>query len=284
MEKVALLFSGGEDSVLALAALRKDPAREVVALVTTFTDPENRLAMHRIRRALVEAQAASVKCRLEAVHVPLGASNRTYQDAMNRSLTRLRDEGVRTVATGDLHLQDIRAYREAWLRTLGLQTVFPIWGHSPFLVAREFVDAGYRAAVICIDRDRMPAESVGKEFDHGWLDALPAGVDPCGEGGEFHTFVHDGPGFAFPIPIARQTPYSDQRFTFAELDLGPHSLCTVCNAPFTCGAELPAEHCWCMAEPKIAPDLAAATCMCPRCLADTITRRSGPDPLVRRDS
>ncbi len=284
MEKVALLFSGGKDSVLALTALRKDRSREIVALVATFTDTDDRLTMHRVRRALIEAQATSLKCRMEAVHVPVGASNASYEQAMARTLMRLRDEGVRTIATGDLHLAEIRAYREAWLGTLGLRPLFPIWGHAPERVAREFVDAGYRAAVVCIDRDRMPVESVGKTFDHPWLDALPAGVDPCGEGGEFHTFVHDGPGFAFPIPIAKQTVYSDQRFAFAELELGPHSTCTVCRTPFACGAELQTEHCWCMAEPKITPDLSAAQCMCPRCLADTIIRRSAPDPLFQRDS
>jgi uncharacterized protein (TIGR00290 family) len=267
MEKVALLYSGGKDSVLALAALRKDPSREVVALVATFTQADDRLAMHRVRRPLIEAQAASLKCPLVAVHVQGGASNSTYEAAMNRAITQLRDQGVQTVATGDLHLDDLRAYRVQWLRALGMQAHFPLWGHPPELVARAFVDAGYRASVICVDRNCMPIDSIGKEFDHPWLDSLPAGVNPCGETGEFHTFVHDGPDFAFPVPIGNRTLYADQRFSFADLQLGRHSTCTACGAPFACGAESQTEHCWCMAAPTITPDSSAAACMCPRCMA-----------------
>jgi uncharacterized protein (TIGR00290 family) len=267
MEKVALLYSGGKDSVQALAALRKDHTREVVALVATLIDAENRLATHRVRRELVEAQAASLKCRLDVVHVPRDASNATYEEKMNRTLTQLRNEGIETIATGDLHLEEIRTYREKWLNTLGMRAHFPLWGRAPALLAEEFIDAGYRATVTCVDRARMPIESAGKAFDHDWLGALPSGVDPNGEGGEFHTFVLDGPDFAFPMPIANQTLYSDERFAFADLQLGPHSTCAACGAPFACGAALPAAHCWCMAEPKITPDVSATKCWCPRCLA-----------------
>jgi uncharacterized protein (TIGR00290 family) len=274
MRHVALLHSGGKDSVLALAALRSDPSVTVTALVATFTENDDRLAMHRIRRPLIEAQAASLRCNLEVVRVPHGASNDQYEKAMNRTLIRLRDAGVEALATGDLHLAPIRAYREAWLARLGVQPLFPLWGRPPAAIVHDFLAAGYRATVICIDHERLPVTSLGKELNQEWLDALPPGVDPCGEGGELHTFVHDGPGFAFPIPIAGQTLSSDGPFSFADLRLGPSSTCAQCGAPFACGAESRTLRCWCMAEPPVLLHEDQATCCCPRCLTQRKTASS----------
>lgn len=276
MRRVALLHSGGKDSVLALAALRLDPMVQVVALVATFTEEDDRLAMHRIRRSLVEAQAASLRCSLEVVHVPNGASNVVYEERMNRTLATLRDAGVEAIATGDLHLEAIRAYREAWLARFGIQALFPLWGRPPADLMHAFVAAGYCATIICVDHERLPTESVGRAIDQAWLDALPAGVDPCGESGEYHSFVHDGPGFAFPIPIAERSSYQDGRYSFMDLQLGPCSTCVRCNAPFVCGAASPAQDCWCMTCPPAALDGAQAACFCPRCLAQRYVTFASP--------
>ena len=272
MNRVALLHSGGKDSVLALAALRCDPAIDAVTLITTFTEGDDRVTMHRVRRPLIEAQAASLRCELTAVHVPHGASNVIYEHAMNRAVASLRDTGIETIATGDLHLDSIRAYREAWLARLGMRALFPLWGRPPSTIVREFIEGQYRAIAICIDHTRMRPESVGREMNKAWFDALLPGVDPSGEGGEYHSFVHDGPGFAFPIPIASQAIHRDDRFSFADLEPGHCSTCAQCSAPFTCGAEIRTAHCWCMTAPPVALDQDQATCICPRCLA----RRKAP--------
>ncbi|MFN0300853.1 MAG: ATP-binding protein [Burkholderiales bacterium] len=276
MRRVALLHSGGKDSVLALAALRLDSTVQVVALVATFTEEADRLAMHRIRRSLLEAQAASLRCSLEVVRVPNGASNAVYEQRMNRVVEKLRGAGVEAIATGDLHLEAIRAYREAWLSRLGIQALFPLWGRPPTEVVHAFIAAGYRAMIICIDRERLPEESIGREIDQSWLDALPADVDPCGESGEYHSFVHDGPGFAFPVPLAERSSYRDGRFLFMELGLGPCSTCARCKAPFVCGAASPSQDCWCIACPPAELDSEQATCVCPRCLAQRRVSFSSP--------
>ncbi len=278
MRRVALLHSGGKDSVLALAALRLDPTVRVVALVATFTEEDDRLAMHRIRRPLLEAQAASLRCSLEVVHVPNGAANVCYEQRMNQMAAKLRGAGVEAIATGDLHIEAIRAYREAWLARLGIRALFPLWGRPSAEMVHDFIAAGYRATIICIDHDRLPEESVGREIDRSWLDALPADVDPCGESGEYHSFVHDGPGFAFPIPLAERSNYRDGRFLFTELRLGPCSTCARCKAPFVCGAASPPKGCWCMACPPadLDLDLEQATCFCPRCLAQRDVSLTSP--------
>ncbi len=287
MNRVALLHSGGKDSVLALAALQRDPSVTVVTLVATVTEGDNRLAMHRIERPLIEAQAASLRCSLEIVQVPHAASNDRYERAMNQTIARLQKAGVEAIATGDLHLVAIRAYREGWLAGLGMKALFPLWGRSSPAVVRGFIDAGYRATVICIDNARMPIKAIGEELDQRWLDALPPGVDPCGESGEYHSFVHDGPGFAFPIPIAERTIYQEGRFSFADLRLAPCSTCVRCRAPFACGAASGAPQCWCMAEPPVLPDQNQAACFCPRCLAHIAashaTERTARGPLAPTD-
>ncbi len=271
--------------MLALAALRRDPAIDAVTLITTFAEDDDRVAMHRVRRPLLEAQAASLRCELAAVHVPRGASNVLYEHAMNRAVASLRDTGIETIAAGDIHLESIRAYREAWLAQLGMKALFPLWGRPPSTIVREFIDREYRAIAICIDHERMRPESIGLEMNEAWFDALLPGVDRCGEGGEFHSFVHDGPDFAFPIPIASQTIYREDRFSFAELELGRCSMCVQCGAPFTCGAETRTANCWCMTAPPVVLHPQQATCLCPRCLAQrktpvaSATARSARDPL-----
>ncbi len=276
MRHVALLHSGGKDSVLALAALRIDPTVTVVALVATLTEEDERLSMHRIRRPLLEAQAASLRCSLEVVHVPTGASNAIYEQRMNRMVAKLQRAGVEAIATGDLHLEAIRAYREAWLARIGVGALFPLWGRPPADVVHALIAAGYRATIICIDHERLPEESLGRAIDQSWLNALPAGVDSCGEAGEYHSFVHDGPGFAFPIPIVERSRYRDGRFSFMDLQLGPCSTCARCNAPFVCGAASPSQDCWCMACPPAALDREQATCFCPRCLAQRDVSSASP--------
>ncbi len=218
----ALAWSGGKDSSLALAALQADPAVEVVALITTVTADYDRISMHGVRRSILEAQVAELGLLLVEATIPAAASNQIYEEAFGAALDTLRvvHPNLRRLAIGDLFLADVRAYRERLLARLGWEPVLPLWGRDTSQLAREFVDQGYRAIVTCVDTTQLGAEFCGREFDSALLADLPATVDPCGERGEFHTCVYDGPIFNRPLrPQRGERVRRDDRFEYCDLTL-----------------------------------------------------------------
>jgi uncharacterized protein (TIGR00290 family) len=220
---VALAWSGGKDSSLALASLRADPEVEVVALVTTVTRDFDRISMHGVRRSVLDAQVAAIGLPLVEATIPAAASNAIYEEAFSAALTEVRRRwpAVRHLAFGDLFLTDVRAYREALLGPLGWQPVFPLWGRDTAALARHFVEAGYRAILTCVDTTQLGPEFAGREFDAALLADLPAGVDPCGERGEFHSCVYAGPIFRRPLALRTcGRVRRDGRFEYCDVALG----------------------------------------------------------------
>lgn len=217
---IALSWSGGKDSSLALAALRGDPSAEVVALLTSVTTGYDRVSIHGVRRALLEAQAASLELPLVEIALAPACSNAEYEAAFHGGLARLRQRfpACTTIAFGDLFLEDVRAYRERLLDGSGFVPVFPLWGRDTTELAREFVEAGFRARLVCVDTTQLGAAFAGRAFDADLLRDLPPTVDPCGERGEFHTFVSGGPIFARDVPIeVGEVVLRDGRFAYCEL-------------------------------------------------------------------
>lgn len=218
MKPVALAWSGGKDSLMALEALEADPRVEVRVLLTTVTDPQRRISMHGIRESLLDAQAAALGLRLAKCRLPAAASNAVYRERFAAALRPLMDEGIGAVAFGDLFLEDVREFREEQMRALGTEALFPIWGEPTAAMACGFVSRGHRAVLCCIDASQIDPGFLGREFDASLLNELPAGADPCGENGEFHTFVHAGPRFASPLDVRRgETHVADGRFHFLDL-------------------------------------------------------------------
>ena len=216
-EPIVLAFSGGKDSSLTLHELRRDGRFEVAGLVTTVTEGYGRISMHGVRRCLLHEQAASIGVPLTEVTIPPRASNEVYERAMGEALVRFRKDGIRRVAFGDLFLEDVRDYRLRQLEALGLECVFPLWGRPTAALARTFVDDGFRARIVCLDPAALDASFAGRAFDDAFLADLPDGVDPCGENGEFHTFVFDGPIFRRPLAVSVGEVVERDGFWFCDL-------------------------------------------------------------------
>ena len=219
---VVLSWSGGKDSSLALAALRADPSAEVVAVLTTITREYDRISIHGVRRGVLEAQVAAIGLPLIEVSIPAAADNAAYERAFAATLAAFHKErpDVRHLAFGDLFLADVRAYRERVLPVLGWTPMFPLWGMDTTALAAEFVRAGYRAILTCVDTTQLAPEFAGREFDASLLAELPAGVDPCGERGEFHTCVYAGPIFSHPLPVrVGERVRRDGRFEYCDVTI-----------------------------------------------------------------
>lgn len=219
-EPVILSWSGGKDSSLALAALRQDSSVEVVGVLTSVTSGYERISIHGVRRVLLDQQVRAMGLPLFEVTLQPGSSNAAYEAAFADAIDAVRHAhpGLRRIAFGDLFLEDVRAYREQQLASLGIEGVFPIWGLPTDRLAREFVDRGFEARLVCVDTQQLDARFAGRAFDHALLDELPATVDPCGERGEFHTFVANGPIFDAPIAYeVGETVLRDGRFAYCEL-------------------------------------------------------------------
>jgi len=216
--RILLAWSSGKDSAWALHVLRQSGDVEVVALLTTFNQEFDRVAMHAVRRELVEAQVQAAELPLIDMPLPWPCSNTDYEAAMAAALTRARAEHAIThVAFGDLFLEDVRQYREHRLRDTGLVPLFPLWGLPTPTLARDMVRGGLRAQITCIDPRQLDPAFAGRSFDDGFLDDLPEEVDPCGERGEFHSFAHAGPMFSRPIPIQVGEVVTRDGFVFADL-------------------------------------------------------------------
>jgi uncharacterized protein (TIGR00290 family) len=216
-ERVVFGWSGGKDSALALQAVLGDPALEVAALVTTVTDAYDRVSMHGVRCDLLHEQAASLGLPLVEARIPAPASNEAYEAAMRTAFTPFVEHGVRRVVFGDLFLQDVREYRERHSAQLGLGCHFPLWHEDTRRLARRFIAERFRAIVVCVDPKQIDPSFCGREFDDALLTDLPASADPCGERGEFHTFVYDGPIFERPLAVRRGEIVEREGFWFCDL-------------------------------------------------------------------
>ncbi len=195
-----LSWSGGKDSALAFQALR-DAGVEIDALITTVTEGYERISMHGVRRELLHRQAESLGVPVVEASIPIAASNDRYEQAMREALQPFRDAGTTRIAFGDLFLADVRAYRERLVASIAMEPVFPIWERDTSELAREFLALGFRAVLVCVDPRQIDSRFCGREYDEAMLAELPPSADPCGENGEFHTFVYDGPIFRQPVAI-----------------------------------------------------------------------------------
>jgi uncharacterized protein (TIGR00290 family) len=219
-ERVLVAWSGGKDSALALRAVLADPALEVEALLTTVTREYDRISVHGVRRSLLHAQVRALGLPLAEMEIPASCDNATYEAALADALraVRTRNVGVNRCVFGDLFLEDVRRYREERLAPLGMQPIFPLWGRDTSQLAREFIDHGFRAVIVCVDTTLLDASFSGREYDSSFLAELPPGVDPCGENGEFHTFVYDGPLFRERVDFSiGETVVRDERFVYTDL-------------------------------------------------------------------
>ncbi len=217
MKRTLLSWSSGKDSAWSLHLLRATGDYEIVGLLTTFNGAADRVAMHGVRRSLVMAQAEATGLPLWDVDLPWPCSNDDYECAMRAVCERALQVGVECIGFGDLFLTEIREYREKQLRGTGLQSVFPVWGIPTDALARDMIAAGLRAKLTCVDGNQIPLDLAGRDFDEQLLIDLPAGADPCGENGEFHSFVYAGPMFRNEVQVKSGDIVLRDQFAYADL-------------------------------------------------------------------
>jgi uncharacterized protein (TIGR00290 family) len=225
--KILLSWSSGKDSAWALHVLNQRHPGAVAGLLTTVNEARDRVAMHAVRREMFEAQAAAAGLPIRCVYIPEPCSNEQYERQMSTAVERAVSDGFTHVAFGDLFLEDIRRYREDRLAGTRLTPLFPVWGIPTAQLARDMVDAGLRARLVCVDTRVLDPKFAGREFDHDLLHELPAHVDPCGENGEFHTCVYAGPMFSRAIPVVAGEVVQHDPFVWTDLLVreaaGPHT-------------------------------------------------------------
>jgi len=217
-KKIVLSWSGGKDSALAAYEILKEGRHDVAALLTTVTEDYDRVSMHGVRRVLLEAQARALNLPVRQVLIPKDAGNAQYEERMASVLEDFKAQGVHAVAFGDIFLEDLRAYRENNLARLGLRGIFPLWKRETGALVKDFIRLGFKAVVVCVDTQVLDASFAGAEINGDFLARLSAGVDPCGENGEFHSFVYDGPGWARPVPFTLgERVVRDGHFCFQDI-------------------------------------------------------------------
>ncbi|HEY1577855.1 MAG TPA: ATP-binding protein [Terracidiphilus sp.] len=216
MKRVLISWSSGKDCAWALHLLRQQPGIEVVGLLTTINTQFDRVAMHGTRRAILEVQAAAAQLPLWAIPLPWPCSNEIYEQLMAEACLRAVSEHIDAIAFGDLFLGDVRAYREGQLKPTGIEPLFPLWEIPTTELARSMIAAGLRAKLVCIDSKQLDPSFAGRDFDTGLLNDLPSSVDPCGENGEFHSCVYDGPIFSAPIQLDPGEVIARDGFTYAD--------------------------------------------------------------------
>ena len=217
-KRVVVSWSGGKDSAWTLHTLRQQPEKYIVlGLLTTINQRFNRVAMHGVRRELLEAQAQAAGLPLWVIPLPSPSTNEHYERRMSNALHFLKRLGIDGVAFGDLYLQDIREYRETRFANCGLELLFPVWGIPTRQLAEEMLQEGLRARLSCVDPRAVPSDWAGRDYDENLLAELPASADPCAENGEFHTFVYSGPMFCSPIPIVNGETVERDGFVFCDL-------------------------------------------------------------------
>jgi uncharacterized protein (TIGR00290 family) len=217
--RCVLNWSSGKDSAWALHLLREAGDVDVVGLLTTVNEEFDRVTMHAVRRELLLGQAHAVGLPLTIVALPSSCTHEDYELRMGEVVQRLKSEGVEAMAFGDLYLQDVREYRERQLSKVGLRALFPLWKQPSDEVASRMLDAGMRAVVTCVDPRALDHTFVGREWNTELLRDLPESVDPCGENGEFHTFVYDGPVFSHPLSVERGEVLERDGFVFRDVRL-----------------------------------------------------------------
>jgi uncharacterized protein (TIGR00290 family) len=215
--KAWLAWSSGKDSAWALHVLRSSPDVGVVGLLTTVNEVHDRVAMHGVRRSLLQAQADALGLPLVTAPIPHPCSNEDYERIMSGAVVRARGEGVEAFAFGDLFLEDIRRYRESRLEGTGIRPLFPLWRRPTAALAEEMIAGGLRAHVVTVDPRHLAPGFAGRAFDRAFLSDLPPAVDPCGENGEFHTFAWNGPMFRRPVEMRPGVVVEREGFVFADL-------------------------------------------------------------------
>jgi len=215
--KTMLSWSSGKDSAWALHILQQDPGTELVGLFTTINERANRVAMHAVRRELLQQQARAAGLPVDVVLLPHPCSNEVYERAMSEYILAASSRGVERIAFGDLFLEDVRRYRERQFADSNIELVFPIWGRNTAELSMQMIEAGVRAQITCIDPRRLPVEFARREYNEHFINDLPANVDPCGENGEFHSFAFAGPMFCTDISVTVGDTVERDEFIFTDL-------------------------------------------------------------------
>jgi uncharacterized protein (TIGR00290 family) len=218
-KRTLIAWSGGKDSAWALHLLRRRPESEIAGLFTTVHEDPDRVAVHAVRTSLLRAQAAAAGAALHTISIPNPCPNLVYERAIALFVERAKQDGVTHIAFGDLFLEDIRRYRERQFAASGMELLFPLWGLPTRRLAEDMTDQGLRALIVCVDLKRAPREWAGAAFDAHFVERMPPGIDPCGENGEFHTFVHEGPMLGAPLRV--QVAGVSEAGGFAYADLAP---------------------------------------------------------------
>ncbi|MEX2526685.1 MAG: ATP-binding protein [Gemmatimonadota bacterium] len=218
MKRVLVSWSSGKDSAWTLHTLQRDPEVEVVGLLTTLNGQADRVAMHAVRRELLRAQAAAAGLPLKEVDLPWPCRNEDYERLMGGACAQAASDGVTHVAFGDLFLEDVRQYRVDNLKPTGLEPLFPLWQRDTRALAQEMVAGGLRSVLTCVDPKQLSPDFLGREFNQAFLDDLPPGVDPCGERGEFHSFVFAGPMFQAPLQVTLGRRVERDGFHFVDVE------------------------------------------------------------------
>lgn len=216
-KRTLMSWSSGKDSAWCLHRLLQDDRHRVEGLFCSVNADAQRVSMHAVRLELLNMQAERLGLPLHVIRIPQPCPNKVYERAMGEFVARVKADGVEQVAFGDLFVEDIRRYRINHLKDTGIEPVFPLWGIPTKRLAREIVDGGLRAILSCVNSRQLDAKFIGREFDHALLDELPDDVDPCGENGEFHTFVYDAPPFSSPIAVRRGEKLMRDGFQFIDL-------------------------------------------------------------------
>jgi uncharacterized protein (TIGR00290 family) len=217
-EKVLVSWSGGKDCAYALHAYLRNNGHEIAGLLTTVTEGFGRISMHGVRRSLLRIQAESLGYPLDEVRIPQQCADEEYEHLMGRTLEKYNSLGVEGVVFGDLFLEDVRSYREERLGRIGMKAIFPIWGIDTAELTLSFMECGFRAIVVCVDTEALDGDQVGMDFNRRFVSDLPTSVDPCGEHGEFHTFVYDGPLFSRRIEFKiGEKVLKEGRFYYCDL-------------------------------------------------------------------
>jgi uncharacterized protein (TIGR00290 family) len=214
---VVVSWSGGKDSCMALREIQRTPGLRAQALLTTVTRDFDRVSMHGVRRILLEQQAASLGIPLHQIFISKEATNKEYEATIGEAFTAYRDLGITSVAFGDLFLEEIRAYRERLLARHDMVGLYPVWKRDTDQLIKEFLELGFKTAVVCVDPAQLDPVFVGRVIDEEFLAQLPPHVDPCGENGEFHTFVFDGPIFSGPVKFSFGEIVHRDSFWFCDL-------------------------------------------------------------------
>ncbi len=231
-EKVIFSWSGGKDSALALYELQKTKSYEIVSLLTTITRDYDRISMHGVRTILLEMQAQSLGLPLEKVFITKDATNEQYERKMSEVMTKYLAAGISSVVFGDIFLEDLRKYREDNLSKIGMKGIFPIWKRNTAELAHAFIDSRFKAVITCIDSNHLDKTFIGSAFDEQFLSRLPSAIDPCGENGEFHSFVYDGPIFQQRIlHTTGKVVLRENRFYFCDLLPHQNSKTAPCTFP-----------------------------------------------------